>query len=353
MIETTLIYLRKDNKILLGKKLRGFGMGKITGVGGKFEQGESAKECAIRETFEESSVKVTQLEEVGRVVYDELLWKGKRERNLMHVFVATEWEGEPQDSDEMDLEWHTLRDIPYEKMWADTKEYLPALLRGEHFEAYFHYNDNYEFTEHWIKPISDELLAEPKDSDFGFNDVECDFESAYTRRGARAVLLDQEGRVCLSWGKNRGYFKLPGGGADDGELAYENVAREVKEEVGYKIRDAKPLGRVIEYRSRMNKIVDCYGFVCFTDGFVGTKREQDEIDDDMQEYWAEDIDDALRILDEMSEETVDESIHYNIHFWKAREMAFLRRAKQVLNSQLETSVIADNESDEDFGNERE
>ncbi len=353
MIETTLIYLRKDNKILLGKKLRGFGMGKITGVGGKFEQGESAKECAIRETFEESSVKITKLEEVGRVVYDELLWKGKRERNLMHVFIATEWEGEPQDSDEMDLEWYALRDIPYEKMWADTKEYLPALLRGEHFEAYFHYNDNYEFTEHWIEPISDELLAEPKDSDFGFDDVECDFESAYTRRGARAVLLDQKGRVCLSWGKNRGYFKLPGGGADDGELAYENVAREVKEEVGYKIRDAKPLGRVIEYRSRMNKIVDCYGFVCFTDGFIGTKREQDEINDDMQEYWAEDIDDALRILDEMSEETVDESIHYNIHFWKAREMAFLRRAKQVLNSQLETSVVADNESDEDFGNERE
>ena len=353
MIETTLIYLRKDNKILLGKKLRGFGMGKIAGVGGKFEEGETARECAKRETFEETSVTLTKFEEVGRVVYDELLWNNKRERNLMHVFVATEWEGEPQDSDEMDLEWYTLRDIPYEKMWSDSIEYLPALLRGEHFEAYFHYNDDYTFSEHWVKSISDELLAEPEDKDFGLDDNGFEPETAWTRFGARAVLLDKDFRVCLSHGKNKNYFKLPGGGRNTGELAYENLKREVQEEVGYTVREIVPLGRVIEHRAKQNKNVDCYGFLCFVDKFVGTKLEEDEIEDGMEEYWAKDLDEALRILEEESSETVASSLSYQINFWKAREMAFVRRAKQIMAEQQSTRAVANNQADEDFGNDRD
>lgn len=352
MLETTLIYLRKDNKILLGKKLRGFGMGKIAGVGGKFEKGESAKECAIRETFEESGVKVTKIEEVGRVVYDNLIWKGVAERNLMHVFVATEWEGEPETSEEMELQWYALRDIPYEKMWSDAKEYLPTLLRGEHFEAYFLYNEKYEYTKFWLKPISDRILAEPKDSDFGF-DYSFEPEKTWTRPGARAVLLDKDGRVCLSHGKNRNYFKLPGGGRDAGELAYENLEREVREEVGYTVKDIVPLGRVIEHRAKQNKHVDCYGFLCRVDRFIGTKLEQDEIEDGMEEYWAEDINDALKILEEESSETVSSSLSYQINYWKAREMAFLRAAKQHLEHKTETAAAQSEAADEDFGTEFE
>ena len=353
MIETTLIYLRKDNKILLGKKLRGFGMGKMTGVGGKFEKGETAKECAIRETFEESGVRVTNITEAGRIVYDNLVWKGSTERCFMYVFVATEWEGEPQSSEEMELEWFALRDIPYEKMWSDAQVYLPALLRGEHFEAYFLYNEKNEYTDHWLRPICDDILAEPEDKDFGFEDNGFNPETAWTRLGARAVLLDEKGRVCLSHGKNRGYFKLPGGGRNASELFYETLEREVQEEVGYKIKNAESLGRVVEHRAKQNKNVDCQGFICYTDGFVGTKLEEDELEDGMEAYWADDIDDALRILENMSAKTVSESLHYQINFWKTREMAFLRKAKQLLSARLNNNVVANNESDEDFGNERD
>ena len=353
MIETTLIYLRKDNKILLGKKLRGFGMGKITGVGGKFEEGETAKECAIRETFEESGVKVTKIEEVGRVVYDNLIWKGVAERNLMHVFVATEWEGEPETSEEMELQWFAIRDIPYEKMWSDAKEYMPTLLRGEHFEAYYLYNEKYEYDQFWVKPISDELLAEAEDKDFGFNDDGFEPETAWTRFGARAVLLDKNGHVCLSHGKNKGYFKLPGGGRNTGELAYENLAREVQEEVGYTIKNIVPLGRVIEHRAKQNKNVDNYGFLCYMDKTVETKLEEDEIEDGMEAYWADNIDKALKILEEESSETVASSLSYQINFWKVREMAFLRKAKQLLAKQQSSGTVANNEADEDFGNDRD
>jgi len=353
MLETTLIYLRKDNKILLGKKLRGFGIGKITGIGGKFEEDESALECAIRESFEESGVRLTKLEEVGRVIYDNLVRNGIAERNLMHVFVATEWQGEPSSSEEMELEWFAIRDIPYEKMWSDAKEYLPALLRGEHFEAYFLYDEKYRYNKFWIKPISDTILAEPTDSSYGLSDQKFDPTKARTRYGARAVLLDNKGRVCLCHGKNRNYFKLPGGGRNTGELAYENLEREVREEVGYTIRNIIPLGRVIEHRAKQEKNVDCYGFLCYVNDFIGSRLEEDEIEDGMEAYWAENLDEALGIIEAENSDSIDKRYSYQINFWKTRESAFLRAAKRYLNHKTEATATQNGSVDEDFGTESE
>ena len=56
MRHTTLMLLKKDGKLLLGLKKRGFGLGKINGIGGKVEEGESVEAAAVRETFEEIGV---------------------------------------------------------------------------------------------------------------------------------------------------------------------------------------------------------------------------------------------------------------------------------------------------------
>ncbi|MBR4418900.1 MAG: NUDIX domain-containing protein, partial [Clostridia bacterium] len=54
--QTTLLYIIKNNQILLAEKKRGFGVGKINGVGGKIEPGESIEQAMIRETQEEIGV---------------------------------------------------------------------------------------------------------------------------------------------------------------------------------------------------------------------------------------------------------------------------------------------------------
>ena len=41
MKQTTLLFLRKDNHILLAMKKRGFGINKWNGAGGKVEEGET------------------------------------------------------------------------------------------------------------------------------------------------------------------------------------------------------------------------------------------------------------------------------------------------------------------------
>ena len=352
MIETTLIYLRKDNKILLGKKLRGFGMGKIVGVGGKLEEGESATECAVRETFEETGVKITKFEEVARVVFNNLHYKDQVETDLMHVFFATEWEGEPQDSDELDLEWYALRDIPYESMWSDAKEYLPDLLRGKKLEVHFNYNEHNTYDDFQVYPYNDQILAALKDSDFGLGE-DIDLTNAFTRYGARVVLINDKKQICMTHALNKGYFKLPGGGREKGELAFENAIRETAEEAGYTIRDLVPLGRVIEYRSTMKRKYDSAGFLAYTDKHIGVKLEADEIEDGMVVEWYDSIDDAIAVIEDMKPENFDESFSYRVHFWKVREIAFLRAAKQYLEHKTETAAAQSEAADEDFGTDFE
>ena len=100
MLETTLCLLKKENEILLAMKKRGFGEGKYNGVGGKIEGGETPDEAMIRETKEEILVTPTQYEKVGIIEFDEF-YKGQKERVMFHLYIASEWQGEPTESDEM------------------------------------------------------------------------------------------------------------------------------------------------------------------------------------------------------------------------------------------------------------
>ena len=63
----TLCFVIRDGEILLIRKKRGLGAGKINGPGGRQEQGESIEACAIREVREEVGLEVADLERLGRL----------------------------------------------------------------------------------------------------------------------------------------------------------------------------------------------------------------------------------------------------------------------------------------------
>lgn len=142
MLETTLCLLKKDNKILLAMKKRGFGEGKYNGVGGKIEGGETPDEAMMRETKEEILVAPTQYEKVGIIEFDEF-YKGQKERVMFHLYIASEWQGEPTESEEMKPEWFDIQNIPYDRMFPDDKYWLPLILEGKKIKAYF------DFDEEW------------------------------------------------------------------------------------------------------------------------------------------------------------------------------------------------------------
>lgn len=65
------------------------------------------------------------------------------------------------------------------------------------------------------------------------------------RPGSYAVILDGAGRVALMR-TLKGLF-LPGGGADPGETPDAALRREMREEFGGEVAEARPLGCAVEY----------------------------------------------------------------------------------------------------------
>lgn len=75
--------------------------------GGKVEDNESHAQAAIRETFEETGVRVVFCVEVFR--REEVTPDG--EMFYTYCYYASSWEGEPKDSEEGIVEWLTTEEL--------------------------------------------------------------------------------------------------------------------------------------------------------------------------------------------------------------------------------------------------
>lgn len=47
----------------------------------------------------------------------------------IHVFIATEWTGEPVESDEMKPQWFGIDELPLGRMWEETTGWMPEMCR--------------------------------------------------------------------------------------------------------------------------------------------------------------------------------------------------------------------------------
>lgn len=149
-LETTLSLLKKDNKILLAMKKRGFGEGRYNGVGGKIESGETPEEAMIRETQEEICVTPTKYEKVGFLEFDEF-YKGKKQRVIFHLYIVYDWKGNIDETEEMKPCWFNIDEIPYDKMFPDDRYWLPLILEGKKINAYFDFDENWNLISKQIR----------------------------------------------------------------------------------------------------------------------------------------------------------------------------------------------------------
>lgn len=130
----TLCLLRKDNKILLGYKKRGFGKDRWNGFGGKVELGEDLLAAAQREVFEEVGIVAKDLEKVAEIDFN---FSTDLEKLRVHIFLILVYEGNIVETEEMRPAWFALDKIPYDKMWADDKYWLPLVLENKKVKAQF------------------------------------------------------------------------------------------------------------------------------------------------------------------------------------------------------------------------
>lgn len=134
VMRATLLFVFDEEKgILLIRKKRGLGAGKVNAPGGKIDPGESPAECALRETEEEVLVRAHPPAEAG-VLHFQFTDGLSIE---CHVFTSRGHDGTPGETIEAAPFWCPADRIPYEEMWADDRVWLPLLLDGVPFRGYF------------------------------------------------------------------------------------------------------------------------------------------------------------------------------------------------------------------------
>ncbi len=129
----TLLFVRRADRVLLIRKKRGLGAGKINGPGGRLDAGESPMQCAIREVQEELCVTPLGVEPRGELAFQFVDGYAL----YVHVFSALDCAGEPQETAEAAPLWFTIDDVPFAEMWADDHLWFPYLLSGQPFRGRF------------------------------------------------------------------------------------------------------------------------------------------------------------------------------------------------------------------------
>lgn len=126
MLQTSLCYLEQDGKYLMlhrVKKENDINHDKWIGIGGKFEEGESPEECALREFREETGLTPTDLAYRGIVTFSSDEYPAEE----MHLFSATRFTGTLTSCDEGDLEWIEKERLLNCKIWEGDKIFLRLL----------------------------------------------------------------------------------------------------------------------------------------------------------------------------------------------------------------------------------
>ena len=177
MIRSTLCYIERDGCYLMlyrNKKKNDPNAGKWVGIGGKFEPGETADECLVREVREETGYTLTSYTFLGVVEFRNDAWEDED----MYLYLADGYRetedrsvpdggresgngGDPEaaaegqsvkdsvsqnpdspvcfetkstsapDCDEGELRWIPKSDILSLNLWAGDRYFLEPMLRGE------------------------------------------------------------------------------------------------------------------------------------------------------------------------------------------------------------------------------
>lgn len=139
--DATLVFLveragGKVKRVCLAMKKRGFGKDRWNGTGGKVKEGEETiEESARRETEEEIGVLAKDLEKVAVLSFR--FPHNPNFDQMVHVYFSENWEGEPEEREEMAPKWFSPDGIPYDEMWPDDRYWFPYVFEGKKVKANF------------------------------------------------------------------------------------------------------------------------------------------------------------------------------------------------------------------------
>ena len=146
-LNSTVCYLKKDNKVLMIKFYKKWG-NVYALPGGKFEKGESPLDCIIREFKEETGLTLVNPKLQG-ISY----WQDSFE-GIIFVYTAEDYEGKQiLTSEEGNLEWIKIEELITIKQFEQNEKFTPYLFKNELFEGKFLLDDKCKVINYKIRNI--------------------------------------------------------------------------------------------------------------------------------------------------------------------------------------------------------
>ena len=127
----TLMFVVDGDNVLLIRKKRGLGAGKINAPGGKLDPGETIEQCATRELKEEVGLTVTHPTWCGENLFQFMDGYSMH----VHVFISHTYTGTPIETDEAIPIWFNKTQLPYHEMWEDDDLWIPKMMKGTPFSG--------------------------------------------------------------------------------------------------------------------------------------------------------------------------------------------------------------------------
>ncbi len=137
VVEAAVCLIKKGEEVLFIMPSRGDSKGRWNLPGGKIEPGETPEDCAIREGHEETGLKINEVTKHGII---DCYVEGKGLFYRLHIFSANSFSGEPRATEEGELKWFQVSELPFSKMWPSDIIWIPLVLEGKKFDADFHYD---------------------------------------------------------------------------------------------------------------------------------------------------------------------------------------------------------------------
>jgi 8-oxo-dGTP diphosphatase len=139
------------------------------------------------------------------------------------------------------------------------------------------------------------LEISDKEIDSGFPER---FDKPYIlRKAARAVVFNEKNEIAFQFVSKHNYYKLPGGGVEQGETILEALKREIREEVGCEdIEVVNEIGIIIEYRNKFSVLQISYCYLAKTFGKIHRPNyDKQEIEEGLESLWVP-IDKAINLI---------------------------------------------------------
>ena len=134
-VGTGMVIYNHVGQILMGRRLSPYAYGKWSNAGGRLEFGEDPRNCAVREAFEETNLKVIDVQDCGYLNDMEDYGTGKRHWVAL-MFAGRVWDmGELQNVEpdkHSEWKWFHFNQLPVDtwepmKEWWRTNPYADSL----------------------------------------------------------------------------------------------------------------------------------------------------------------------------------------------------------------------------------